>query len=279
MREDLTLADGTTLATWTTGTASDLLPVVLVHGGPGLWDHLAPLAALMDSETLVHRYDQRGCGRSTGANVDDLTVERSVADLEELRRTWGHDRWIVIGHSAGADLAVAYASAHPEAVAAVGHLDGTGVGDWQSVYRVERARREGEEAAARRRALDGLASRTREEEIERRTLCWATDYADAATGRALAREMAAEDLPINRVANRRLRVEDADLIASVARFRGPMWFVHGAADPRPVGPVMDLAARAAVARKRIIEGAGHLPWTEQPERTREVLLEVLHSAR
>lgn len=278
MREDLTLADGATLVTWTTRTLRELLPVVLVHGGPGLWDHLGDLAALLEGETLVHRYDQRGCGRSSAVDPEEISIPRSIEDLEELRAHWGHERWIVIGHSAGAALAVAYAGAHPEAVAAIGYLDGTGVGDWRTAHRAERARREGEDAA-RRQELEALDPRTREQEIAWRTLCWVTDDADPVIGRVRAREMAAEDLPINAAAHAALRVEDADLIAALAGFEGPSWFVHGAADPRPVAPVMDLAARAAVPRKRIIEDAGHLPWIEQPERTREVLSEVLHSAR
>ena len=47
---------GVRLATWTRrDPARDTLPVVLVHGGPGLWDYLGDLAALVEAGT-VHRF-------------------------------------------------------------------------------------------------------------------------------------------------------------------------------------------------------------------------------
>ncbi|WP_052710912.1 alpha/beta fold hydrolase [Pseudofrankia sp. DC12] len=55
------LADGTRLWTEVSGGGP---PVVLGHGGPGLWDYLAPVAALLDDVFTVIRFDQRGCGRS-----------------------------------------------------------------------------------------------------------------------------------------------------------------------------------------------------------------------
>jgi proline iminopeptidase len=52
--------DGVRLRTWTTGTATDLPAVVLLHGGPGLWDNLAPVARMLEPSTTVHRFDQPG---------------------------------------------------------------------------------------------------------------------------------------------------------------------------------------------------------------------------
>ena len=40
--------------------------LVCCHGGPGLWDYLEPVAAMLDDLVTVYRYDQRSCGRSTG---------------------------------------------------------------------------------------------------------------------------------------------------------------------------------------------------------------------
>jgi proline iminopeptidase len=57
------MPDGAMLRLTTTGSGD---PLVLCHGGPGLWDYLGPLARLLDGGFLVHRYDQRGCGASTG---------------------------------------------------------------------------------------------------------------------------------------------------------------------------------------------------------------------
>ena len=116
--------DGTAL--WTT-VGGHGQPVVLCHGGPGLWDYLEDLADLLAGERTAVRYDQRGCGRSGGLD-GPFTLERAVADLDQLRSTLGVERWAVLGHSWGADLALRYAVAHPERATAVVYVGGVGAG-------------------------------------------------------------------------------------------------------------------------------------------------------
>jgi proline iminopeptidase len=53
--------------------------LVLCHGGPGLWDYLAPVARMLDDSSTVYRYDQRACGRSSGGPPYDVAT--AVADL------------------------------------------------------------------------------------------------------------------------------------------------------------------------------------------------------
>jgi hypothetical protein len=52
------------LRVWTHGQPTDRLPVLLLHGGPGLPDYLSPVATMIEDLTVVHRYDQRGTGGS-----------------------------------------------------------------------------------------------------------------------------------------------------------------------------------------------------------------------
>ncbi|GAA1724785.1 alpha/beta hydrolase [Brachybacterium phenoliresistens] len=274
------MSDGARLATRTVPGPAGAPAVILVHGGPGLWDYLAPLGELLSGRCTVHSYDQRGCGDSTAAleTPADLTLERSVADLEELRIAFGHEHVVLVGHSFGATLALAYAGAHPDRVIGLGYLDGVGIGDWRSAYRPERARRL-EPWAQRLAALDAR-ERTREEETEWRRIQWAADYADPAAGYDLALPMASSPHAINLAANRSLMAfDDMDQITWATAARCPITFIHGTADPRPVGPVMALAAHARAPRKRAVTGAGHLPWVEQPEQMREILAEIVVSAR
>jgi pimeloyl-ACP methyl ester carboxylesterase len=108
------LADGTRLWTTTTGSGP---PVVLLHGGPGLWCYLADVAELLAADHAVVRLDQRGCGRSTGAE-GPFTLAGAVDDLEQLRQSLGIERWGLVGHSWGAELALRYLSAVLPAVEA-----------------------------------------------------------------------------------------------------------------------------------------------------------------
>ena len=114
--------------------------VLLCHGGPGLWDYLAPVAGMIDDLATVYRYDQRGCGRSSGG--PPWTMEQALDDIEALRRGWNVDDWIVIGHSFGASLALAYGLFFPHRVRGIGYVAGTGIDPaWHKAYHQEVRRR------------------------------------------------------------------------------------------------------------------------------------------
>ena len=59
-------------------------PVILYHGGPGTPDYLGTMAALLPAQ--VHRFEQRGCGRSDDARPN--TIDALLADTEALREHW-----------------------------------------------------------------------------------------------------------------------------------------------------------------------------------------------
>ena len=62
------------------------------------------------------RYDERGCGMSDW-NVDDLSFERRVADLEAVIEAAGiSEPFALLGMSQGASISLAYAIRHPERV-------------------------------------------------------------------------------------------------------------------------------------------------------------------
>ena len=75
-----------------------------------VWRHW--LDALGDGHTLV-RYDERGCGLSD-RDVDDISLDAWVADLETVVDAAGLDRFALLGVSTGCATAVAYAARHPD---------------------------------------------------------------------------------------------------------------------------------------------------------------------
>ncbi|MFF0269670.1 alpha/beta fold hydrolase [Kribbella sp. NPDC004536] len=264
-------SDGVRLWTTSSGTATARPPVVILHGGPGLWDDHAVLAEMIDDLTVVYRFDQRGCGRSGPSDVQSM--QRSAQDIDELRAYFGHERIVVLGHSFGASLAMAYAAAYGDHVAGVVYFDGVGVGDWRPAYDEERARRSTPEQDAR---LDELTGRPRTwaEEVEFRALSWFTDHADRERAMEWAYASASVDLPINFAANRALgaagHATDDELKARAATIQAPVTFIHGAQDPRPSWAVRDLADHVPNHTFHLIPAAGHDPWLEQPH-VREVL--------
>jgi proline iminopeptidase len=185
--ETVTMLDGCPLWTETTGNGP---PVALCHGGPGLWDYLRPVAQLAGDGYRVHRWDQRGSGRS--GRQGPWTLAQWTSDLDALREHFGYQRWIVAGHSFGADLALRYALRYPQRVTAVIYLCGVGL-EWnqhraafQAAEQNRRSRHDKE-----RLAYLETAERNPDEEREFLTLSWVTDYADRTVGLAAAGKMTA----------------------------------------------------------------------------------------
>ncbi|MEU8046585.1 prolyl aminopeptidase [Micromonospora echinofusca] len=117
----LDVGDGQ-LVYWETCGNPDGKPAVVLHGGPGsgcapgwrdLFDPARYRAVL---------FDQRGCERSTphaadhGVDLSTNTTDHLIADIERLRAHLGVRRWLVLGASWGAALALAYAQRHPQRV-------------------------------------------------------------------------------------------------------------------------------------------------------------------
>jgi pimeloyl-ACP methyl ester carboxylesterase len=103
--------------TWyrTTGDLRSGVPLVLVHGGPGIpGGSYDPLMAQLADRRPVVRYDQIGCGRSDRPNDPSLwRIETFVDELATLRDNLALDRIHLLGHSWGGMLALEYALARP----------------------------------------------------------------------------------------------------------------------------------------------------------------------
>jgi pimeloyl-ACP methyl ester carboxylesterase len=77
-----------------------------------IWHHWVRDLA---SGASILRYDGRGNGLSTW-DVDDISFEAWVHDLEVVVDAAGLDKFTLFGHSQGGAIAIAYAVRHPERV-------------------------------------------------------------------------------------------------------------------------------------------------------------------
>jgi proline iminopeptidase len=272
------LGDGAELWTTVSGTGP---PVVCLHGGPGLWDYLASLAALLDDTFTVIRFDQRGCGRST-ADGGPFTIEQAVDDLDQVRAALGFDRWAVAGHSWGAELALRYAARQQGRTAAVAYIAGVGAGNgYREAFRAEADRRLGPDRE-RLAELSAIAAgdRTLADEREMCLLQWRTDFSPTsdAAGHALALwETRPPGAAVNMAANRQLWGDRAteDLRLAAARVTCPVTMISGEDDPRPWTASDSLLAALPSASRTVLKGAGHAPWAERPADTRRLIIDAL----
>ncbi len=93
------------------------VPAIVLHGGPGSGSSPLLRRFFDPARYRVIGFDQRGAGRSTprGETQHNTTADL-LADLQAIRRHLGIDRWLVVGGSWGATLALAHALDAPQAV-------------------------------------------------------------------------------------------------------------------------------------------------------------------
>jgi pimeloyl-ACP methyl ester carboxylesterase len=103
----------------TTGSASGT-GVVLVHGSLDRSAGMLKLSRRLDDTCLVTRYDRRGYGRSI-PHPGPFDIDEQVADLEAVVEgvPGQEEPLVLVGHSYGGNVALAFADRHPERVAAI----------------------------------------------------------------------------------------------------------------------------------------------------------------
>ena len=272
-------ANGASLWTTTQGCGP---PAVLCHGGPGIYDYLGLVAAMIDDVATVHRYDQRGCGRSE--DLEPYDVATFVDDLDALRAYWGYEAWTIVGHSWGATLGLLYAIQYPERTERLVYLSGTGIDPaWHQAYRRNREAKLLPADRERLRLLDEERLTVAGAELERieeeaSCLLGRTELYDVTRLSDVSRY---DRFPINYSLNEALcaemkRMEDAgELGRKVSQVRAPTLVLDGEGDPRPRWARAQLAELIPTSRHATIAGAGHEPWIEQPEATARVLRDFL----
>lgn len=249
-------------------------PLLLMHGGPG-GDHwtLLPFRRLADRFTLVF-YDHRCNGRSTGAPVSTMTWENLTADAEALREKLGFERWAVLGHSFGGNVALEYAIRYPDSLSRLILLDTGGEGRWS----LENAPRVLARWGFSRRTV-GLARRW----LNGRVPPWQFMLTLFRLGSAYNPHTSLRQFARGMLDGEWHSKARPEALAFAARHLFPGWSVMDRLD-RITAPTLvmggredfifppecqaELAARIPDARLRIIERAGHNPYSE---RTDEVM--------
>ena len=255
---------------WTTVQGKGT-PMVLCHGGPGGYDYLGPVADMVPDLCRVIRYDQRGSGRSQPIGPYDVST--FVDDLEGLRRHFNCERWIVGGHSWGAGLALAYAVRFPTRTIAVLHIAGTGIDDrWHEEYRENRLNALNESEREEYQRLRAQREHVEGSEQERilgrlRTLSRMTDVFDSNQVDNLP---SFDEYPVSDEANEKVGADwknytkDSTFRRSVYDLHMPVFFLHGACDPRPIHFIETLASKLRHGTFASIPQSGHYPWVEKP---------------
>lgn len=104
------------------------LPVVLVHSLAGNSSHWAAQLAHLRRDRRAVALDLRGHGRSEPPKNGDYTIAAMAGDIAAVVDTLGIGRFVLVGHSMGGGVSLAYAGAHPDRVAGLVLVDPIGDG-------------------------------------------------------------------------------------------------------------------------------------------------------
>jgi pimeloyl-ACP methyl ester carboxylesterase len=250
--------------------------VVLLHGGPGSFDHsyLQPDFGRLSREAQVVYLDLRGHGRSEWGDPDAWSFEACADDVRAFCDVLGIVRPVVYGHSLGGMVAMLYAARHPGHPGAL-ILDST-TARFDVPRMVENFRRiAGDEAAETiARTYGGDSSKVTAEQWAR---CWALfgRWVPGAQEKSRTLVNAALNPPGHKLLSR------FNALDQLGRIDCPTLVCVGALDPcTPTVAAREIVAAlpAGAARLEIIEGAGHFSFRDNPERYWSVVAEFVATA-
>lgn len=257
-------------------------PALLLHGGPGMSDYLADLAAELSPVMTIARYQQRGLAPSV---VDgDRTVEGHVADAVAVMDALGWDRAWAIGHSWGGHLAMHLAVARPDRLLGMVALDALGaVPDGGTVALGENlmARLPAEERTrledyyAREEAGGG----TPEESLDALRTLWPYYFGDPAAAPPMPDLRLDLDGHLMTWPSVMKHFEGGTLEHGLAGLRMPALVLHGDASPIPAVEAERSAALIPGVTLRILPGIGHWAWIEEPGSIRREMEALLAPSR
>jgi pimeloyl-ACP methyl ester carboxylesterase len=102
------------------------LPVIFVHSLAGNTSHWRDQLEHLRKVRRAVALDLRGHGNSESPKDGDFSIESLASDIDVVADELGLKRFVLVGHSSGGTVAIAYASSHPEKVAGLFLADPAG---------------------------------------------------------------------------------------------------------------------------------------------------------
>ena len=238
--------------------------IVLVHGGPGGYDHsyFKPQFSRLASVAQVVYLDLRGVGRSERSGLRDWSLERCADDTAAFCLALGITRPIILGHSMGGFVALLHAIRHPDATGGL-VLVGT-VARWD----FDRL-----EDGFRAVAGDRVATLARRDFESDETV---TPVESAEVAAAFGTNIPSADVLARRLGNPELGpigwglIPRFDVVAELPKVSCPTLVIVGERDPvTPVAGANEIIGSLppGIGTLVVLPGAGHFTWLDAPDGT------------
>ncbi len=156
-------------------------------------------------------------------------METCVADMEAIRESYGLSRWVVGGHSWGAELAITYSIVHANRVMGIIGISG-------GVIHKDRA--------------------------------WSSQYTRLKDQEIVPDFVYPPNLEVNKQVNESWRgfVRKPDLLRVIADTPIPTILIYGERDIRPSWPIQQLATLLPRGKFVSVQGAEHAIWLLRPNK-------------
>jgi len=245
--------------------------VVLIHGGPGVYDHsyFKPDFSSLASLAQVVYLDLRGHGRSTWGDTATWSFETCADDIRAFCDATGIDQPIVLGHSMGGPIVLLYGARHP------GHAAGlivqSGFARWDPLRMVEGFRRVAGDDVAEIARRSYAGDEVPDEDWDRVFAAFGPHVPDEGRHAGTPKNLELNEYGMELV--RRVDIRD-----QLARVDTPTLVCVGELDPVTPIPAAEEVAGAlpeALARLEIVEGAGHFTWLDAPDRYWPIIVEFV----
>jgi proline iminopeptidase len=276
LRETFAPVDGAELYCRETGQGQ---PLVVIHGGPD-FDHrylLPDMDRLADSYRLIY-YDQVGRGRSRGkVPLEEIGIERYVADLDGVRRHLGMDSMAVVGHSWGGVVAMHYAVRHPGRVS---HLvlmkHRAGQLRRPMLVRRERLARRLKHAEGLAELIAGFERADPDAVAEFYRIEYSTTFKHPAEAARLNLTWTREQILSGRAIENRLMEgpiwkKGFTFLPELRKVRAPTLVIHGDIDFIPLECDTHIVGAIPGARLVVLRDSGHFPYVDAPDPLRAAL--------
>ncbi len=255
--------------------------VVLLSGGPGFNPvYMRPIAERLAKRYRCVIFHQRGTGRSSmeTVNAETHALRKLVADLDALRRELKLEKLTIAAHSWGGILSMLYASEHPDRIRALALIDSGGP-TLASVPKFT-TNLEARLTEAEKEAVKTWSSPAKVAENRRRAVLELTKartpayFADRKAAERFIATLDEETLNDSVFWAIVLQLQFGfDLRPALKKLEAPVLVIHGAADP--LESAAEVHQSITGSRLEIIEGAGHFPWLEKPEKVYGALVGFL----
>jgi proline-specific peptidase len=259
------------------------LPLVAVHGGPGLpHNYIRSLERLADEREVIF-WDQLGCGNSERpSNFELWTMQRSVVEMDSVIKALELSRFHVFGNSWGGMLAQQYALdvasnaaslTISNSIASIPQFSGM-------VDRLKKQLDPATQAAIDRHESAGTTSsaeyqaavRTWNETYLCRQLPWPAELQDAFSGMGVEIFETMFGPSDFRIVG---TIRNWDVFERLPEIKLPTLVVAGKFDECAPEHMWEMHRRIGGSRFELFESSAHMPFIEEPHRFDQVMREFL----